>query len=545
MVSEQAERETKYDAAQGFVLPDLSGLVPGGGRVERATLGLDSVYFDTETHDLLGHRVTLRCRTGTTDTGWQLKVPTGDARTEIRLEPTGSHTTVPKELATLVTGLRRGKALRHIVTVRTDRTVHRVLNADDVLVVEIADDRVDAVAPGRGAATLSSWREIEAELGPAGDEDTLTLAGARLTGAGATVSTSPNKVAKALGILAAADGSRAGGRGRSAGEVIRGYLMEQDAALITGDLGLRRGVGGMIHPTRVATRRLRSTLRVFADYVDPDRARAFDAELSWYAALLGEVRDREVQRARFAKAIAALPEELILGPVAARIEQHLLAEQLQHQAALDKALNGRRYLGLLRESARWVTDPPFTDVAAGRATELRGAVRAAAKKVTRHLAAGLGPHGDDEELHKARKAGKRARYAAELVHPVLGHKTRNAVKEYQDLQDILGEHQDGVVAADLLRRLAAGTAGHPDENGFTYGLLLPGKCPAPTTAAGGPKPGPAIGSNRSLRVGERRVPGNEKPSGNQIRPGVGSGHPAVEASTSFGFSPFFHANGEG
>ena len=147
----------------------------------------------------------------------------------------------------------------------------------------------------------------------------------------------------------------------------------------------------MIHPTRVATRRLRSTLRIFADYVDPERAQAFDAELSWYAALLGEVRDREVQRARFAKAIAALPEEQVLGPVAARIEEHLRAEQVQHQQALDKAMNGRRYLALLQESARWVTDPPFTDLAAQKPTELRAAVRAAAKKVSKHLAAGLGP----------------------------------------------------------------------------------------------------------------------------------------------------------
>ena len=98
-----------------------------GGRIERRGLRLDSVYFDTETHDLLGRGVTLRCRTGTSDEGWQLKVPTGDARTEIRLDPTGSQTTVPKELSTLVTGVRRGKALRHIVTVRTDRTAHRVL----------------------------------------------------------------------------------------------------------------------------------------------------------------------------------------------------------------------------------------------------------------------------------------------------------------------------------------------------------------------------------------------------------------------------------
>jgi CHAD domain-containing protein len=473
VASEHLERETKFDADADVVLPDLNGLVGDGGRVEQSGVRLDSVYFDTEAHDLLARGITLRCRTGSADTGWQLKVPTGDARTEIRLDPTGTQTTVPKELSTLVTGVRRGKALRHIVTVRTDRTAHRILDTNDELVVEVADDGVDAVPPGRRAATLSSWREIEAELGPAGTEDTLTAVGNALTAAGATPSASPNKVAKALGITGtgAAGGSPASSRAGTAGDVIRRYLEEQDDALVTGDLGLRRGLDGMIHPTRVGTRRFRSTLRVFADYVDPDRARAFDAELSWYAALLGEVRDREVQRARFAKAIAALPDEQVLGPVAARIDEYLWAEQATHRKALDKAMNGRRYLALLRESQDWVTDPPFTDLAARKPTELRSAVRAAARKVSKHLAAGVGPGADDEELHKARKAGKRARYAAELAHPVVGKKARNSVKRYQDLQDILGDHQDGVVAADLLRRIAAGTAQYPDENGFTYGLL--------------------------------------------------------------------------
>lgn len=87
---------------------------------------MDSVYFDTEAHDLLPRGITPRCRTGDTDTGWQLKVPTVAARTEIRLDPTGNQTTVPKELSTLVAGVRRGKALRHIVTVHTDRTAHRI-----------------------------------------------------------------------------------------------------------------------------------------------------------------------------------------------------------------------------------------------------------------------------------------------------------------------------------------------------------------------------------------------------------------------------------
>src|SRR6185436_2257196 len=104
-------------------------------------------------------------------------------------------------------------------------------------------------------------------------EDTLTAVGTALTGAGATPSASPNKVAKALGITnttIVAGGSAGGGRDRTAGEVIRRYLAAQDDALLTGDLGLRRGLDGMIHPTRVGTRRFRSTLRVFAEYVDPE-----------------------------------------------------------------------------------------------------------------------------------------------------------------------------------------------------------------------------------------------------------------------------------
>lgn len=471
MVSEQLEREAKYDVEADFVLPALSGVAGGGTPAAPETIRLASVYFDTADHALLARGVTLRCRTGDSDNGWQLKVPTGDARTEIRLDPTGSHTTVPAELAGLVAGIRRGKALRHIVTVATDRTVHRLTDAAGVMIVEVADDSVTAAAPGQRDATLSSWREIEAELGPAGTEDTLAVIGELLTRAGATLSTSPNKVAKALGVVITGEEQQPGpARKATAGEVIRRYLSEQDDALINGDLTLRRGRGG-IHPTRVATRRLRSTLRVFADYFDPQRAQVFDTELSWYANLLGQVRDREVQRTRFAEVIADLPTELVLGPVAARVEQVLLTEQLHHEQVLAKAMNGRRYLALLRESDQWSVNPPFTDHAGDKAAVLRKQVETSARKVTQHLSAGLASDGDDDELHKARKAGKRARYAAELAHPVLGKRMKSSIDRYKDLQDTLGDHQDSVVAADLLRRIAAGTAGNSEENGFTYGVL--------------------------------------------------------------------------
>ena len=121
---------------------------------------------------------------------------------------------------------------------------------------------------------------------------------------------------------------------------------------------------------------------VFADFLDPARAQAFDAELSWYAGLLGGVRDREVQRARFTAAIAELPEELVLGPVASRIEQHLLTEQLQQQKTLDKAMNSKRYFALLTESRGWVTDPPFTTLGSAEARE--AAIRGPGRRAEGH-----------------------------------------------------------------------------------------------------------------------------------------------------------------
>jgi CHAD domain-containing protein len=75
-------------------------------------------------------------------------------------------------------------------------------------------------------------------------------------------------------------------------------------------------------------------------------------------------------------------------------------------------------------------------------------------------------------VHRARKAAKRARYAAELAAPVLPSKVaKKSIKKTRAIQDTLGEFQDSIVAHQALLRIGirAGTAAN--ENGFTYGLL--------------------------------------------------------------------------
>jgi CHAD domain-containing protein len=73
-------------------------------------------------------------------------------------------------------------------------------------------------------------------------------------------------------------------------------------------------------------------------------------------------------------------------------------------------------------------------------------------------------------LHRARKAAKRARYAAELRTPVDKH-AKETAKHYKQFQRVLGDHQDSVVATATLRRLAIAAGTTAGENGFTYGVL--------------------------------------------------------------------------
>lgn len=255
--------------------------------------------------------------------------------------------------------------------------------------------------------------------------------------------------------------------GTTAGAALADYLNAQTDAIFAGDMALRRG-SDPIHDTRVAIRRLRSTLRVFGKLMDAAETAHVDEELKWFAGLLGEVRDCQVQRRRFESALADLPPELVLGPVANRINTDLHSEQLRARAVVTDSMSSQRYLDLLAVLQQWRTAPPFPAQPTAKALDKRA--KRAERRADRRLKQAV-ETGDDTLLHRARKAAKRARYAGELRVP-LDKKTKATVKRYKQIQRVLGDHQDSVVAAETLRRLAV-TAGTTDgENGFTFGLLF-------------------------------------------------------------------------
>ena len=67
-------------------------------------------------------------------------------------------------------------------------------------------------------------------------------------------------------------------------------------------------------------------------------------------------------------------------------------------------------------------------------------------RALRKSVAALGSPPTDEELHRIRIQAKRCRYAAEAAAAVSGKRAADFARAATALQDVLGEHNDAVVA---------------------------------------------------------------------------------------------------
>jgi CHAD domain-containing protein len=495
------EIERKYEAGDaGAVARAAVNAVTGTAGVAAVSQQheqlLDAVYYDTADLRLIGAGITLRRRTGGEDAGWHLKLPAGaDARDEIRL-PLAAHpgtlavgaasgtagmraatppprrgTAVPKELAALVRAYTRDEPLAAVVRIQTSRRTLRLVDQAARILAEIAADHVTAGLVD-GSATLS-WDEIEAEL-VTGDAKLLTAIDTRLRKAGARSAATGTKLERALGSrLPPSDAARAGPptAKSNAGEVVLAYVRDQLAAICQHDPLVRRGEPDAVHKMRVATRRARSALHAFGRVIEWEATQPLCAELKWLATALGRARDAEVLRDRLITGLAAIPPGLVVGPVEADITAHFTAELARAGNAVLRALDGQRYIRLLDDLDALLADPPLSPKARrNAATALARPLRQTHRRLQRALAAVPGAEDRDAAIHAARKAAKRARYAAEAALPALGAKAVRQSTQAKELQQLLGDHHDSVVARTVLLNLAA-TARADGHDTFTYGLL--------------------------------------------------------------------------
>ena len=474
------ETETKYEAGPGTALPRLDTLPNVTAARGPDEQQLEAEYYDTADLRLLEAGITLRRRTGGGDAGWHLKLPVAPgSREEIRLPPGRAGGRVPAELADLVRARTRGAPLVSVAAITTLRRVTTLIGQHGESLAEVAEDSVRAVpllaaVPAEDARPAIEWREIEVEL-TGGDGALLAAADSLLRDSGLQRSERSAKLERVLGEHPPERRSPAKlTPSASAGEVIGAYLRSQAEQLKSLDPKVRRAEPDSVHQMRVASRRLRSTLRSFGAIVSRPQTDHLAAELKWLGHVLGDARDAEVQAGRLDEQVRQTDVEELLGPVQARVQAHSAKARATSTRAVSAALKSERYYALLDELDQLTADLPARPAASKSGRQaLPAAVTRSYRKTRRRMRTALtAPAGTPREaaLHDARKAAKQARYAAEAVAPVLGRDAARFGKRMKKLQTVLGDHQDTVVGRQIARRLGV-TAQLAGESAFSYGLF--------------------------------------------------------------------------
>ena len=449
------EREIKLAAPPANALPPLSDPLAGVVAEPAGTLHLLAIYYDTDDLRLTRAGASLRHRN---DEGWAVKLPRGIAA-DGRLDRStyafaGDAAAPPSEALELIRALARSASVRPVARLRTTRRAVRLHTADGTPIGEVVDDDVTVLGPD---GTMPGFRELEFELADHAPEAQAASIVARLRASGAGPPDPTPKIVRALGPRAAdpPDVRVPTGDAHTVSDVVRAALAGPVARVVAHDPGVRRGDDPEdVHQARVATRRLRSHLRTFVPLVDAAWAEALREELGWLGAAFGGVRDADVLLERLEAHVERLPGADRAG--ADQLLNRLRAQRDQARTELLDALRSHRYAVLLDRLVDAARQPRLTPRAGDEpdAEILRGLVRRAWEHL-RDAVAALPDQPTDDDLHTIRKRAKRARYAAEAVEPAFGKPARNFARALTDIQDVLGEHQDGVLASQWLRDAAA------------------------------------------------------------------------------------------
>ena len=415
----QIEREVKLESRHPLDLDRL-----GGEPLEHRSFV--STYHDTADRLLARCGITLRRRLENGRNQWQLKLPVDGARREV--EAPGAPSGPPASIAELLPAFLHGRELLPLATLRTSR--------DGVLVraaTGIAEVVTDDVAVLDGQRVSKTFAEVEIEL-IAGDRRALQSIERAVKRLGARRTDGRTKIARALGIRDVPSQ-----RPKTDAERIRLYIAQCYVDLLAADPGVRLGVDAEpVHDLRVAVRRLRALLRAARPMLAVDWAERLREELDWLGRALGPLRDLDVLSEHLRAEADALPEadRILVEPALAALE----AEHAAARADALAALGSERYLALLDVLA---SPPPLVD-----STETLEEVAGTQLEKLRKTMRRVDPGAPDELLHKARIRAKRLRYVAEA----LGE--GQVVRRAKAFQDVVGEHQDAVVAEQRLRALA-------------------------------------------------------------------------------------------
>jgi CHAD domain-containing protein len=239
---------------------------------------------------------------------------------------------------------------------------------------------------------------------------------------------------------------------------LRDLLDRQRRAIERSETGVRDGADPEeLHRFRVATRRSRALIRASRPLVR-DQLASLDRELRWLGGVTGEVRDLDVLVGHLQELLPLLdPDQAGAEAIVAGLQRRRLRER----DGMLTAIATQRYRDLMRRFAEIVPGLHASDGNASLA-------RLARKEIDRlsDTYHGLDPDPSDGELHDLRIRAKHARYAAELAATTGGRQFAELANAIGAVQDVIGAHQDAVVAEKRVRELAT------DESRLAAGRIV-------------------------------------------------------------------------
>lgn len=263
-------------------------------------------------------------------------------------------------------------------------------------------------------------------------------------------------------------------------EAGRKVLLHDFIQMLTHESGSRTGENiEDVHQMRVATRRMRSALRLLEAYYKPKAIKPFNDSLRQVARRLGTVRDLDVLIEDIQKVQSRVSEE---GRSALQvIIDHFDTKRQKARAKLNKHLDSDAYARFVDDFSIFLVTPTLGAVEVDTASITPYQVRHAVPALLQdHLATVRAydtvmptPNKNGETdplpemvtLHQLRIEFKRLRYAMYFFADVLGAQGDSFIDEIKVMQDLLGRLNDTYVAEDHLNEYV--------EDGLNAELVQP------------------------------------------------------------------------
>jgi triphosphatase len=434
------------------------------------------IYLDTFDWSLRKNKLALRYRVSNGTAVYTLK-STGSVqdgihqRMEIEISPEApvdAPATVPvKRIRKHIEGMIWPRKLLEHIQIRTDRRRYRVITAEEAEIELAFDTSTFSLRGLHEARRTQRLHELEAEIldGPATALRSLAAFLEKAFGYPPSVA---SKLEVAIARLKVVLPSKKPPEkfmvhpedrfDRAVNKILTFQLQRFREQLP----GVHRDIDTeFVHQARVATRRIRSALRLFHDAVPEKTGTYLAGEIKWIGGMFGAVRDLDVfllNLSRFERQIRYFP-----GRKKRALENQIEKQRRAPLKELLEALDSTRYKSLERRLTRFLERPlPFRPQAplAGKAVrevapviihEHFEAVMAQGHKVLANPKL--------KEFHRLRIQMKKLRYAAEFMGPAYNGGLDPFIERTVEIQDCLGELQDTVSTRNFIEALLDGWRG--------------------------------------------------------------------------------------